>query len=180
VEIKTILTILHILGVAIGAGGAFSADYIFFQCIKDKRISVKEMGFIENSSKMIWLGLFILFVSGIGLFLLDPIKYSESSKFITKMIIVLIIAVNGVIFHRSHIPILKKSVGSYLTTHKEFLKNKSLFILSGVVSIVSWLGALVLGSLRSISYSVGEALVIYFLIIFVGFIVSKIIMRKYL
>ena len=88
-EIKVIWTILHLLGVAIGAGGAFASDFIFFQSIKDKKITETEMGFIENSSKMVWLGLFILVASGLGLFMLNPDQYLSSSKFITKMIIVL-------------------------------------------------------------------------------------------
>jgi hypothetical protein len=57
-EFKIIWTILHLIGVAVGAGGAFAADYTFFQSVRDRKITKTEMSFIENSSKMVWLGLF--------------------------------------------------------------------------------------------------------------------------
>src|SRR3989344_3281363 len=132
-DLKTLLTIFHILGVTMGAGGAFFADYIFLDSVKNHRVSRREMSFIGGSSKFIWWGLLLLFLSGLGLFLLDPIKYSSSPKFLTKMIIVVIITLNGLIFHKIHIPNLKKSLGEDLRQNKFFQKHRNLLILSASI-----------------------------------------------
>lgn len=119
-EIKTVLIIIHLFGVVVGTGGAFAADYTFFQSIRDGKISKTEESFIKNSSKMVWLGLLVLFLSGLGLFLEDTAKYLASSKFISKMIITLIIVLNGVLFHFVHIPTLQKSLNINLKKSKFF------------------------------------------------------------
>jgi uncharacterized membrane protein len=177
VDIKTIYTIIHLIGVAIGAGGAFAADYIFFQSIKDQKITSTEMNFIENSSKMVWFGLLILVVSGLGLFTENPEEYISSSKFISKMIVVLIIAINGIFFHVTHTPRLKQSMYRNLKDH--FKEKRNFFILSGALSGVSWLYVIILGSLRSIPYSVTEALVIYIVFVLIAFGGALLLSRKY-
>ena len=50
IEIKTVYTILHLFGIAIGAGGAFASDLIFFKSIKDGKLSNTEFGFMEMGS----------------------------------------------------------------------------------------------------------------------------------
>jgi hypothetical protein len=95
------------------------------------------------------------------------------------MIIVLIIAINGVFFHLSHTPRLKKCLDQDLRKNKIFSQKRDIFILSGVISVVSWLSAIILGSLRSISYSVGGAMSIYTAIVIVAFIIGRFITKKY-
>jgi len=175
IDLKTIYIIGHLFGVAIGAGGAFAGDYIFFQCIKDHKISKEEFGFIKNSSKMVWVGLILLILSGLGLFLLKPDVYMESTKFISKMTIVLIITLNGILFHFLHIPIIKKSIGVDLRKNRDFIKNKSILLSSGALSLISWIFAIVLGALRGVPYSVSEILIFYAIIILIGIATSQII-----
>ena len=82
---KTIFTIIHILGVAIGAGGAYVSDMIFMSSIRDQKISKTEMRFLTLGSIFVWAGLVTLIASGIGILLTDTEGYLSSSKFLANM-----------------------------------------------------------------------------------------------
>src|SRR3989338_4218171 len=94
-ELKTILLIVHIFGAIVGAGGAFTSDWIFLSSIKDSTINETEIRFIELGSRMVWIGLIILIISGLALFSLAPEQYLASGKFLAKMSIVGILTLNG-------------------------------------------------------------------------------------
>ncbi len=177
ISLKTFLLIIHIFGVALGAGGAFIGDGIFFRSVHDGKISKQEFGFIQLSSKFTWVGLFILFVSGIAIFLTDLSTYLDSSKFLAKMTIVLILTINGVFFHVMHIPRLEQDVGKLLSSTKSFNELKAHLIFSGVVSMVSWSFALVLGMLRSIPYSYWTIMLVYLLVVSFAWLFGRIVTR---
>jgi hypothetical protein len=163
IDLKTIYTIGHVLGAVIGVGGAYMSDIMFFSSVKNRIINRSEMRFLKIGSNFVWLGLFILILSGILLFFTNPERYIDSSKFLIKMFIVLIIFLNGLVFHFMHLPLLKRHVGMKYDLSKEFIKKKNLLIVSGVVSVSSWTFALILGSMRSIPIDFTSALVIYLL-----------------
>ena len=167
IDIKTVLTILHIFGAVIGAGGAYMSDAMFFSTIKDEVISGRELRFLKLGSNFVWGGLALLFLSGLGLFLTDPSGYMESSKFLIKMFIVLVIFINGIIFHLEHLPRMRRHADHHFPSSDEFNRKKKLLIASGVVSVTSWTFALILGGLRMIPIDFTTALI--------GFIVFEII-----
>jgi len=166
-DIHTVYIIVHLIGVALGAGGAVMSDLMFFMAIKDRKISRTEMSFLELGSKMVWVGLSVLILSGVTLFLEDPSRYLESSKFVTKMIIVFVIFANGLVFHWRHLPTIHKYLGKYLHRSRSFMRNSKALVISGVVSLISWLATIILGSLRSIPYTTKEALTYYVIAIVV-------------
>ena len=94
-----VIIFFHLIGVALGFGGAMVGDVLFFSSIADQKISKTEFKFIQLGSRMVWLGLAILVVSGICLVYLNFFELMQSSKFLAKVWIVGIIAANGVIFH---------------------------------------------------------------------------------
>ncbi|MCI0619560.1 hypothetical protein L0Y40_00795 [Candidatus Wolfebacteria bacterium] len=171
-DTKTIYTLLHILGAVLGAGGAFMSDAMFFSCIKDKKITTTELRFLRLGSTMVWIGLIVLIVSGVLLFSLDPIRYLESSKFLVKMTVVLVILVNGLFFHYMHIPRIERHRGVDFSTSHEFKKHSSTLVASGAISLISWLVALILGSLRSIPYSYAEGMGIYLGVLMIGIAIA--------
>ncbi|PIR41448.1 MAG: hypothetical protein COV31_01065 [Candidatus Yanofskybacteria bacterium CG10_big_fil_rev_8_21_14_0_10_46_23] len=168
-EARAIYLILHIIGLAIGAGGAFLSDGIFFQSAKDRSFSKTEVGFLKLGSRFIWVGLLILTISGLLLFYMNPDRYLASDKFLAKMTIVAVIALNGLIFQRVHIKNIEKNKVSV-----------SLFI-SGGISAVSWLSAIILGSLRSVSYDywtiIGFYLIVLIISVLVGLWIKKTVFR---
>ncbi|RJP45761.1 hypothetical protein C4587_00395 [Candidatus Parcubacteria bacterium] len=161
VDSQSLFTLLHLFGVVIGAGGAFASDLIFLSSINDERISPTEMRFLRLGSKMVWGGLFLIAISGIFLFAPDSARYLASSKFLAKMTIVAVIILNGLFFHLSHIPRLHRHVGSHFPSSDEFVRKSSLLTASGVISLVSWSSAVVLGALRDVPFSYGTIMAVY-------------------
>lgn len=168
----TTFLILHLFGVAIGAGGAYLSDVLFFQSIKNRHISQTELRFLGLGSRTVWIGLFLLILSGLGLFLLDIEKYLGSSKFLAKMSIVGIIFLNGLLFEFIHFGKLRFHSGKHLYSMEKFLAKSPSLMISGIVSITSWSFALVLGILPSVPYSYITIMIFYFMVIFGSIIVS--------
>src|SRR3989344_1355356 len=142
-DFKLVYTIVHLIGVALGAGGAYMSDFIFMQSIKDRKITDTEYKFMSLGSRAVWtglflfifsgVGLFLLIVSGIGLFSLDSETYLNSSKFQTKMAIVAILTLNGFYFVFAHIPLIKRHRDAHYPSSDEFRRKSVWMMFSGVV-----------------------------------------------
>lgn len=175
-ESKPYFVILHILGVFIGMGGALFADVAFSFFGRDKELSVKELLWFDRISKMVWFGLGIIIISGIGIFFSDPGFYLISSKFLSKMTVVLVLTINGFVLYKFVQPAL---------VEKDFLvsiqarKIRRLAFICGSVSLVSWLSALALALQESLPFSYLEIVSVYSLVLVVGVIVS-LIFEKYI
>jgi uncharacterized membrane protein len=180
VEIKTVYTIIHLFGIAIGAGGVFFSDLVFFKSIKDGKLSSTEFSFMEIGSKMIWAGLAVLVVSGVLLFSLDPDKYLSSTKFLAKVTIVAIIIANGIFLHLKFIPKFRKAAREGEMQIGEYIKSNPLLLVSGVVSMVSWSSAIILGALRGIPYSYWMILDVYVGAVLFGIVFVLLFKRKIL
>lgn len=175
-DLKTLATIVHVFGAILGAGGAFVSDGIFFQSIKDGRIERKEIEFLELGSKFVWIGLGILTVSGLFLVSTDVQGYLTSAKFLAKASIVLVIALNGFVFHLIHIPHIKKHEGIVFAQSPTFLKKSGVLAISGAISLISWITTVVLGSLRFIPYNYVQIIAVYCFFVFivsVGALITK-------
>lgn len=171
-DTKTIWTIVHLIGVAAGAGGAYISDVMFFSAVKDEKIDKTEMRFLKIASSFVWVGLAILIISGLGLFLTDPAYYMESSKFLAKMSVVAILTINGLVFHFSHLPILGRHVDCHFPSSKEFMSCQPFLLTSGAISIVSWTFALIFGALRSVPYTYWQIMIFYGIILLIAEIVA--------
>jgi hypothetical protein len=166
IDLKTIYTILHLFGVAIGAGGAFMSDAMYLSSVKDKRLLPTEARFLRLGGFMVWSGLFLLVISGILLFSTNPAYYLASDKFLLKMITVGIITVNGLVFHLIHLPVLHRTTDKEaMHTDDEFKKKSLMIYVSGGISAVSWSAAIILGALRSLPVSLPLGLLTYVLLI---------------
>lgn len=161
-EIKSIYTIMHLFGAVVGAGGALYSDIVFFKAMKDKRVDMLELSFLKIMSVFVWIGLGLLIISGTGLFFTDPEKYTHSTKFIAKMTIVGILTLNGLVFHVVHIPFIKRRAYLKLQLFKNALRGEDvLLVVSGVLSLTSWIFALILGSLQTVPFQVEHILSVY-------------------
>lgn len=178
IDTKTYYIVLHLLGVALGAGGAFVSDALFLSSVKDQKISHTELRFLMIASKVVWTGIVILIISGIGIVLLDPEHYLSSSKFLTKMSIVGIIILNGIVFHTVHLPRIARHAGAHFPSSDEFMRKKWLMVASGAISISSWTFALILGALSSVPYSYSTLMTVYGLII-IGVCTASILLKNF-
>ena len=174
---KTLLTIVHLLGVVTGAGGAYLSDAMFFSTVKDEKVSKTELRFLKIGSRFVWFGLTLLIISGIGIFLTDTETYLNSSKFLTKMTIVGVILLNGIVFHMSHLPRIERHVGHHFPSSDEFMRHRPLLLASGALSFVSWTSAIILGSLKILPYSYSSIMIVYLSVIIVAIISTQILFR---
>ena len=154
---------VHLLGVALGIGAATAADLLFLKFLKDFKISQHEANTLRTMSQIIWLGIAVIVVSGLGIFLVHPDENLASALFITKMIVVGVIIVNGAILN---LYIQPKLVHLDFSPNKKgdisgWRRDRRLAFATGAISFTSWYSAFVLGATRSTSLGVGELLLVY-------------------
>lgn len=177
---RTFIIIIHGIGAAIGLGGATISDFFFFRFLKDLRISEWEADVLRSLSQVIWLALVILVVTGIGLYLPESQIYNESSKFLAKVFIVLVIIINGFFLNIFISPrLVKISFQGRHSHEKGELRSLRRFAFAlGSVSFVSWYSAFTLGMLKSLPFSVWGILGIYLLLVGVAIAVSQIVENR--
>jgi hypothetical protein len=147
-EYKSIVVIGHAVSAAIGLGAATVSDVLFFKFLEDGNITNKETPVLDVMTKIMWVALTLLILTGVMLFLSDPVGYLESSKFIVKMFIVFIIAINGLLMTTY----LHKNMQKLTFTDPYHRKVKRIAFASGAISIASWYLSFFLGSVRSIPF----------------------------
>jgi uncharacterized membrane protein YwzB len=177
-EYKHISVIVHVLAVIVGMGAALVSDILFNIFIKDKKIQPHENKTLGILSIIVWISLLFIVTSGGALFMSDPIKYSQSVKFLVKMTIVGVIIINGYAFWRLIHPALRKIDFTDNNMHHKYVKIRKASFAMGAVSLASWLSAFVLGMLGHIPLTYLEAITGYILVCFGGILFSQIVEYK--
>jgi uncharacterized membrane protein len=175
-EYVRVSTILHLLGVSLGLGAATITDVFFFRFLKDYKISREESQTLDVLSEVIWVALGILFISGILLFIPKAAVLTESGKFITKMIALVVITLNGFALNLVVAPKLIELhfAGEDASETKELRRLRKLAFALGGISITSWYFVFVLGSLRGITFSLVPLVAIYVALLALAIIGSQI------
>lgn len=173
---KPVITIFHVLSVVLGMGSALVVDMICFRYGYHKVLSKQTIGTIRFLSHVVTIALLCILATGFLLFLSDVPRYSASVKFLTKMSVVGVLTINGLLLHRFIFPRL--SDDNILTSKRGQTIRKIGFAL-GSISFVSWLCALSLGVLSAIPVSLPVALCLYVLLLACSVIVSQ-ILEQYL
>lgn len=179
-DAKTILVIIHLFGVVFGVGGAISSDLMFFTATRDHHVTETEMTFLTLGSMMVWIGLALLVLSGGAMVSLDTEYYLSSTKFLAKMTIVGILLINACFFHFLHIPRLKRHIDHHFPSSDEFVRGRIALLASGVISIISWTFALILGALRTVPYPYLTIMAVYAFAILLGLVVAIIFKEQFL
>ena len=173
----------HLLGFAVGVGGATISDIMFFKALKKRLLSNEHFGFLRVLSNTVWIGLIILIISGLAMFALiyaeqGNLPMLASPRWQTKLTLVAIVAANGFFFMSKIFPALRSLVGQQLN-----LANVGPLIgrlsFSGTVSIVSWYGILIVSLLpRSFRPPYWQFMGVYLFLIVCGIIVSRYMIAK--
>lgn len=154
------------------------SDIIFMKSIKDKNISHTELDFMKIGSIMVWVGLVLLYISGALIFSTNPSAYLSSHKFLSKFTIVVLLTINGYFFHKVHMQKLKKHKDQDFAELKHLSQSRRLILISGVISVVSWTFALVLGGWKNMPFNYFEILGTYFFVVLVGVLFANILFKK--
>ena len=173
-------TILHLIGVILGVGSATITDILFFRFVKDKHITAKEAKLMDQLSKLIWVSLAILIISGLMLFIPSFERLSVSGKFLTKNIGLFVLVINGLVLGYYVRPKLTKidfsnnGVSRFGLSHLVNRRMRVWATVCGAISISSWYFIFVLGALRGITFHVKYGLLVYGIILIMAIIGSLI------
>lgn len=174
-QYKGIIVVAHAMSAAIGLGAASVSDVMFINFLRDGDITKKETPILDIMTKIMWFAIYMLIITGVMLFLSNPQGYVQSSKFSVKMFIVLVIAVNGTIMTRY----LHKHMQKITFSTPFHRRVKRIAFATGAISIASWYLSFILGSIRSIPFTVTEGLLLYFGVLVCGIVVSQFVYKKY-
>jgi len=175
-----VATIIHLLGVILGVGTATITDILFFKFIRDKHISSREAKLMDELSKIIWVALIILIVSGVALYVPNMERLDQSGKFLTKLIGILVLVLNGLMLSYIIRPKLTKidfsnnHMSRFGLSHIVNRRMRIWATICGAVSISSWYYIFVLGALRGITFPLQTGIFIYGIILIIAIIGSLI------
>ena len=160
---KSLFLILHLMSFAVGVGAATLMDITFGRYLLSLEGENWYPELYKSAGRLIWLALIVIVLSGLGLFLADMSHLLASAKFLTKMIVVSVIILNGLVFNSVLIPRLGFIFGEANSerlgvTSRHF--RRSTFV-SGAVSLTSWYGAVILGGLNHVSLSFAVLIGVY-------------------
>lgn len=161
--------IIHLIGMAFGVGGVTISHFYLHHVIEEPAIAQAYARMLPKFSLLIWFGVFLLGMSGVGIFLEQPEVYASSGKFLAKMVMVAVLLVSGLYLSG---PVTKKlldlSQRDWSQQSERFSQAMKTAIPGGVISLVSWYGTLILGAVGPRDWSMGQVLSVYFYIIFIG------------
>ena len=170
-----IILILHVIGVAVGAGGATMSDVLFLTSIADNKIDHSELKLLKIASYMVVIGLVLLTVTGLSFFLVGA---AESPRFWAKMSIVSIAAINGMVMHQIAFPIFERCAKHKTTlTSAAFTRHAPLLVTAGTISAISWYAALVLGMWRTLTLPYLSIIGIYAAVVLVAAIGANVMVQ---
>jgi len=174
-EYKMLILFGHLIGFVFGVGGATMSDTLFFRFLKDFKITKAENKILAGASEFVWFGLFIVVLTGIGLFLPNSEALLANPKFLLKVVVVAIIIANGAILSLVISP--KLVTIAWKGNGKDVRKTRDLrrvAFASGAISFVSWYSALVLGFVTTTPFNFVALLGIYFGLLIVAIVGSQI------
>ena len=169
------ILMLHVVGMALGLGGATIADIFLLRFLKHFRISETESEVLHLLSQFTWFALALIILSGVGLYLPAMEFFNQSPQFLAKMIIVLVIIINGALLNLLIAPRLVQISfgGSHPHEAGELHNLRKISFGLGAVSLSSWYTAFVLGMLSGVIWSLGALLLTYLAILATAVVLSQ-------
>jgi hypothetical protein len=169
--IRTGLRVVHFCGLVLGVGAATLLDLIIARFVLMRHISKDHVHVIEFSSKVVTVGLGLLWVSGIGFLIhygfFEPVKL-QNPKIWAKIAIVAVLSINGFLVHHFVLPRIRIQVGKRLLDDLSH-SHCSLLLLAGTVSAISWYVPLLLGAIPQLNVVVpAEAILLSYALILIA------------
>lgn len=130
------------IGLALAAGSALLSNVLFADSIRDNTISKDEYRLLRQSRTVVWFGILLYALAGIGLFTLSAEAMLGLGIFYASMVIVALMLGNALIFHYYYLPKIKGRIGKTLCDTDTKSTSSYLIaclILSESISVVSWL-----------------------------------------
>lgn len=175
----------HLIGFALGAGGATISDITFLSAIKEHRLSEQQYRFLRTVSRVVWVGLILLILSGLTMFSLvyleqHSVPMLASARWQAKLTLVGVVLLNGFYFKLKVFPALEQMVNKELSAATLGISRWQLAV-PGTISILSWYSILVLSILpRTVTWPVSYYGLIYLALLGGGIMLSGNLLKKLL
>lgn len=173
-SIKPYSVAVHAVSAIVGMGAALTSDIMFSFYSRDRVFDKREQRVFEILSRVIWISLIAIIITGAALFLSDPAAYSASTKFLVKMTIVLALTLNGIVLSRWIQPHIRQE--GFLTSSTLRHVRRVAFA-CGAISLTSWSSAFILGMIDSVSLTYLDGIVSYLIIVSIAAFCAVLIER---
>lgn len=177
---RNALLVIHLLGLSIGFGGAVVLDaWLLAWMVRGRQSDMVGMAF-QLIGSAVSVGLLLLWMSGLGFLVLymltDPAKLANP-KLWGKIVIVLILTLNGFALHRWVMPMTLKDVHQPLFSGAT-IQARMIGLLSGSISAASWVSAFLLGLLKELNgrISVLHVLQCWSVLVIVAFVGANLLL----
>ena len=157
---REVLIVIHLFAMVLGLGGATYSDILLMRFLQDLKISRKEAEVLETLGQIIWVGVGLAFISGVGLFLPKSEVLLQTPKFLAKNIIFGVLMINGALLHLYVLPHILK-VSFHERTPLKHLPIRTAAFVMGAISATSWYSVFLLGGFKSVPFSLSTLLLIY-------------------
>lgn len=148
-SVYNIFYTLHLIGLIFGLGGVTATDMLSAYGLHfNPKVLPKVVGMFSTISLMIWIGLFLLIASGIGLWITSSEIYANlgSWQFYLKLALTGLATLNGLFLNIVVTPAWEKAVElENFQQTKEYRRAFKLGFLSGGLSFACWWMAFFLG-----------------------------------
>ncbi len=164
IAIKTGIRFVHFIGLALGLGGAVLLDLLMLRFFVRGKIIAETFGMFDFATKIVNLGLRLLWITGIGFLFLYALTNPElltNPKVHAKLVVVIILTVNGYFIHTFILPGVKAQIGKTLFAGVSPVK-RTIFITSGAISAISWFFPVALGAFPQLNFAVPALLILSF------------------
>lgn len=157
-DIHTFLIAVHLIGTALGVGGATFAEIFYVKALRDGEVNPIEGDFLRTTYRVIRFGLALLVLSGFGFLLLYRFTGMEERLYSpvlwSKLTIVFIILINAALIQSHKIPMWLGSALSFASWYAAMLLVPLKVFKYPYLTIMGWyvvavlVTALVLGFIR--------------------------------
>ncbi|MCY1358132.1 hypothetical protein D9M69_446560 [compost metagenome] len=171
----------HLIACCVAIGLVLTSDYAMIKHMitGNDDAAHSDKTHLDTLKKTVLLALAALWVTGLGIILLDySVKdagYFLNPKLQAKILVVVLLTLNGYLLHSAVLPAIKKA-GTLVNMEAG---ARTLAVFSGVFSGVSWFYAAMLGIARPLNwkYSLGEIMFAYPVLICLGFVALTILVK---
>lgn len=153
-EYITFLKIVHLIGLMAGLGGALYSDFLMVTNGVLRPLNKRTLTEVKRLSKFVTYGLLLLWASGAALayeISLTKPEFLTNEKFWAKMVIVVVLTLNGFFVHHVVLNEAKRSIGKRLLIDSS-IPMLVVLAVSGSISFVSWMIPFILGKAPEFSY----------------------------
>jgi hypothetical protein len=163
------LKFAHLIALVVGFGCAMLADYLILRQAILRPITRQLTDWLHYISQFAFLGLAMLWATGLGLIFIrymDNPAVLSNQKLWAKIVIVILLSINGVFVHKHALRLVSSRVGRKLFDQRSRPQIAGLTMIAAVSS-VSWITPMFLGVATELNnkVSVGPVLGVYALLV---------------